>query len=43
MDIEDAFEAEYSEIIDYDEKVKGIQLVANESAVSHTGKLKNNY
>ncbi|MBR3840058.1 MAG: FAD:protein FMN transferase [Erysipelotrichales bacterium] len=43
VDIEDAFEAEYSEIIDYDEKVKGIQLVANESAVSHTGKLKNNY
>ena len=43
VDMEDAIEAKYSEIIDYDENVKGIQLIANESALKHTGKLKNNY
>lgn len=43
VDEDQAFEAEYSEIIDYEENVKGIQLVANKSAVSHTSKLKTKY
>lgn len=43
VDEENSFEAEYSDIMDYSEDVKPVQLVANKYALEHTVMMKEKY